>query len=104
MTSLLWKAAPGELTDLPAESFASFTLSDVDFTPAVGGCGQALVTVAQLLTGEESDAATAHLEACQRCREALISVGNRAGGIDALLYFASLDTETPYATPSQKVA
>ena len=102
MTSLLWKAAPGELDDLPAEPF---TLSDVDFTPRLGGCGEALYRTAQLLTGEDADEATAHLEACPRCREALMNVGTRAAGIDALLYFEALNTETPHAvTPASSAA
>ena len=94
MTSLLWKAAPAELTD---ETVEPFPLSDVDFTPRLGGCGQALYRAAQLLTGEDADDALRHLEACRRCREALIAVGTRAAGIDALLYFEALNVEAPHA-------
>ena len=101
MNALLWKTAPGELSDALVEPF---TLSDADLTPAVGGCGRALVTAAQLLTGEDTEEATGHLEACQRCREALIGIGHLAGGIDALVYFERVHNETPYATPAKAVA
>ena len=101
MNALLWKAAPGELTDAPVEPF---TLSDVDLTPQLGGCGQALYRAAQLFTGEDADEATAHLEACPRCREAVIGVGRIAAGLDALAFFESLNTETPHAEAANQAA
>ena len=81
--------------DLPGELAAPVDEA-VDLTPTVGGCGQALVVAALVLTGGEGQAVT-HLEGCPACREALIGVGRIAAGVDALAFFEGLDMETPHA-------
>ncbi len=88
--NLTYDALPGEWQDAPPD--------DVDLVPAIGGCGNALVTAAKLLV-RGTDAATPHLEVCPDCREALVRIGTIAGGIDALLYFERqmADTETSHA-------
>jgi hypothetical protein len=87
----LWAAdAPGEL---------AHAADAVDETPNVGGCGQALVTVALALV-RGTEAAVPHLEGCDACRTALMDIGTLASGVDAVLYFDRLnaqDTETPHA-------
>ena len=87
--NLRFDALPGEWQD-------TNELDAVDETPNVGGCGQALVIAAMALV-RGNNAATPHLEACSPCREALINLGTLAGGLDALAYFESLNTETPHA-------
>ena len=86
--NLRYDCLPGEWQD---------ELDAVDLTPTIGGCGQALVMAAMALVRGNA-AATPHLEACPPCREALITLGTLAGGLDALLYFERpADTETPHA-------
>ena len=92
---------PGELPEAPAQPY---TRREVDLTPAIGGCTRALLCVAPLLADEDADDPRGHLEACARCREAVIGVGRIAAGLDALLYFESLNMETPHLAPAKAVA
>ncbi len=86
--NLRYDCLPGEWQDLELDA--------VDETPNVGGCGQALV-MATMAMLRGNDAATPHLEACPPCREALISLGALASGLDVLVYFESLNMEAPHA-------
>ena len=85
---------PGELTALP---------DDLDFVPNIGGCGQALVLAALVLTGN-ADRALDHLDGCPPCRVALAAVSDCERSAAALAYFAERNNETPHAAELAGVA
>lgn len=81
--------------DLPGE-LAEPVDEGVDFTPNIGGCGQALVVAALVLTGK-ADRALDHLDGCPPCRVALAAVSDVERSAAALAHFESRDNETPHA-------
>ncbi len=90
MTNLLLAAAPGELTDVDDEP---------NPLPHLGGCGQALIVAADFFAGYAT--ADTHLESCAACRDALITLGRRASGIE---WLCGTDTETPHTAPPASIA
>ena len=81
--------------DLPGE-LAQPVDEVVDFTPNIGGSGQALVVAALVLTGN-AERALDHLDACPPCRVALAAVSDVERSAAALAYFSAMNEETPHA-------
>ena len=81
-------------TDLPGE--LAEPVSDLDFVPTIGGCGQALVVAALVLTGK-AERALDHLDGCPACRVALAAVSDTERSAAALAYFSAMNEETPHA-------
>ena len=81
--------------DLPGELDPDPLPDMLDLLPAIGGCGQALLTAAQIPTCRV-DVAQDHLDDCAACRAALVAVGDAERSAYALASF-SADTETPHA-------
>ena len=78
---------PGEWTGEP---------DAVDYTPSIGGCGQALVVATLVLIGK-ADGALDHLDSCPPCRVALAAVSDIERSAAALAFFEGRNNETPHA-------
>ena len=78
---------PGELTTLP---------DALDYVPNIGGCGQALVVAALVLTGK-AERALDHLDGCPACRVALAAVSDAERSASALAYFSGQNEQDAYA-------
>ena len=87
------------LMDLPGELAPEY--ADLDLVPNIGGCGQALVVAAMVLTGK-ADTALDHLDGCPACREALARVSDVERSASALAYFDGLDEQDAYAAQPAK--
>ena len=95
-------AFPFDTVDMPGE--LNPPADDVlDFTPNIGGCGQALVVAAMVLTGK-ADTALDHLDGCSACREALARVSDVERSASALAFFTRADMEMPHATAGKHAA
>ncbi len=90
--NLLYDCLPGEVADAEEEP---------NPLPHLGGCGQALIVAADFFAGYAT--ADAHLEGCGPCRDALITLGRRANGIEWLCG-TDADTATPQTAELAGVA
>ena len=88
--------------DLPGE-LAEPVDEVVDFTPNIGGCGQALVVAALVLTGK-ADRALDHLDGCPACRVALAAVSDIERSAAALAYFGGQNEQDAYAVQPASTA
>ena len=87
--------------DLPGE--LAEPVSDLDYVPNIGGCGQALVVAALVLTGK-AERALDHLDGCGACRVALVAVGDVERSASALAHFSAQNEKDAYAVQPASTA